>query len=71
MGGAGGLRRILRLVRVSGDIVGMVEAASHRNKGTRARSPSRQGHLWLRRRVAGMFSSQICEAGEGSFSRCD
>jgi hypothetical protein len=36
VGGAGDLRMIWRLVRVSGDVVGMVEAASHQNKGVRA-----------------------------------
>jgi hypothetical protein len=38
----------LTLARVSGDIVGMAEMASRRNKGVGARSPSRQGHLWPR-----------------------
>jgi hypothetical protein len=41
--GGGGLRS----ARDQGDAFGMVEAASHRNKG--ARSPSWQGHLWWRR----------------------
>jgi hypothetical protein len=35
--------------RVLGDVVGMAEAASRKNKGAGARSPSRQGHLWRRR----------------------
>jgi hypothetical protein len=49
VGGARDQRMLLRLARVSGDVVGMVEAASRQNKGAGARSPSRQGHLWRRR----------------------
>jgi hypothetical protein len=45
----------------------MVEATSRRNKDAGARSPSRQGHLWRRRRAAGLVSSQICGSGEGGF----
>ena len=70
---AAGLRRIfgggeLRSARDAGDVVRMVEAASRRNKGAGARSPSRQGHLWRRRRAAGLVSSQICGFGEGGLS---
>jgi hypothetical protein len=49
VGGAGDQGMLLRMARVSGDVVGMVEAASRRNKGAGAQSPSRQGHLWRRR----------------------
>jgi hypothetical protein len=62
--GGGGLGS----ARDPGDAVGMVEAASRRNKGAGARSPSRQGHLWRRRRAAGLVSSQICGFGEVSLS---
>jgi hypothetical protein len=54
--------------RVSRDVVGMAEAAACQNKGAGARSPSRQGHLWWRRRAAGLVSSQICRFGEGGLS---
>jgi hypothetical protein len=54
-----------------GDAVGMVEAVSRQNKGARARSPSRQGHLWRRRRAAGLVSSQICRFGEVGLSEHD
>jgi hypothetical protein len=47
----------------------MVGAASRQNKRVRVGSPSRQGHLWRRRRAAGLVSSQICGSGEGGFSR--
>jgi hypothetical protein len=65
--GGGGLRsaRDLR------DAVGMVEAASRQNKGAGARSPSRQGHLWRRRRAASLVFSQICGFGEVGLSRCN
>jgi hypothetical protein len=63
--GGGGLRS----GRNPGDAIGMVEAASRRNKGAGARSPSRQGHLWRRQRAAGLVSSQICEFGEVGLSR--
>ena len=46
----------------------MVETASRQNKGARARSPSRQGHVWRRRRAAGLVSSQIGGSGEGGLS---
>ena len=46
----------------------MVEAMSRQNKGAGARSPSRRGHLWRRRRAAGLVSSQICGSGEGGLS---
>jgi hypothetical protein len=58
--GGGGLRS----ARDPGDVGGMVEAASHRNKGAGARSPSRQGHLWRRQRAASLVTSQICGFGE-------
>jgi hypothetical protein len=58
----------LTLARVSGDVVGMAETASRRNKGAGARSPSRQGHLWPRWRAAGLVSSQIGGSGEGGLS---
>jgi hypothetical protein len=54
--------------KVSGDVVGMAEAASRQNKGAGARSPSWQGHLWRRRRTVGLVSSQICGFGEGDLS---
>jgi hypothetical protein len=53
--------------RVSRDVIGMEEAASRQNKGAEARSPSRQGHLWLWRAV-GLVSSQIYGFGEGGLS---
>jgi hypothetical protein len=62
--GGGGLGS----ARDPGDIVKMVEVASRRNKGAGARSPSRQGHLWWRRRAAGLVSSQICGFGEVGLS---
>jgi hypothetical protein len=65
--GGGGLGS----ARDPGDAVGMVEAASRRNKGAGARSPSRQGHLWRRRRAASLVSSQICGFGEVGLSGHD
>jgi hypothetical protein len=62
--GGGGLRS----GRDLGDAVRMVEAVSRRNKGAGARSPSRQGHLWWRRRAADLVSSQICGFGEVGLS---
>jgi hypothetical protein len=49
----------------------MVGTASRQNKRVEVRTPSRQGHLWRRRRAAGLVSSHICGSGESGFSRRD
>ena len=56
---------------IPGGVVMMVDAMSRQNKGAGARSPSRQGHLWWRRRAASLVSSLIYGSGEGGVTPRD